>query len=155
MFSCLYINLKTHKASLIFFWMHTHKYTRMCLPSLSPSHAHTHFNHFVSCQERNVSQPRSPLIPGVPSLIRLPLCLPSGSVLPLFLFLTLSIPLLFFSTHSFLFHAHTHTRCPSYPEWSRCCQREQDGRNARCFSVTQCFLLTALRSQQLGWCVPI
>lgn len=76
------------------------------------THTHTHFNHFVSCQERNVSQPRSPLIPVIPSLIRLPLCLPSGSVLPLFPFLS---PFLSSSFFFFFFKfKHTHPLPPTY-----------------------------------------
>lgn len=118
------------------------------------THTHTHFNHFVSCQERNVSQPRSPLIPVIPSLIRLPLCLPSGSVLPLFPFLS---PFLSSSFFFFFFNLNTltlslpHTLVSSrwprlFPEWKCCCccQTEQDCRNACCFTVTHCFLLTGL-----------
>ncbi len=121
LFPCLYINLgdthtHTHrkKDSLIFFchvtqtWMHTHMYS----VSLSHTHAHTdaHFNHFVSCQERNVSQPRSPLIPGVPSLICLSLCLPSGSSLPLSLLHSIPLSYMFCYTLSLsLTLTHTHT----------------------------------------------
>ncbi len=116
------------------------------------THAHTdaHFNHFVSCQERNVSQPRSPLIPGVPSLICLSLCLPSGSSLPLSPLHSIPLSYMFCYTISLslslsLSHTHSHRAhpvAPSHPQWKCRCQRERDSRNACCFTVTPCFLLT-------------
>ncbi|MEQ2248684.1 hypothetical protein ILYODFUR_021500 [Ilyodon furcidens] len=70
---------------------------------VSHIYAKRHFNHFVSCQERNVSQPRSSLKPGVPFLTRLPLTLPSGSIQPP------AVVLCFYSIPPYLFLSHQRT----------------------------------------------
>lgn len=107
---CLAVSLSMHQSlthvrgifNLFFFFWSCHidmsAHVDVLSLSLPLSHSLTDtdadFNHFVSCQERNVSQPSSSLIPDVPSLVRLSLCLPSGSVQPLFHSFSISLSLL-------------------------------------------------------------